>query len=170
MKDCSVFKRFINVFEGRIREHIPTEEMWVEKSDGYVTRFSVRIKERDESVVFRVTNDVRELTIMDTQASDAVAELLKSVGLEGIASIMTRWGYVPKSVTISYVQPSKALYLLIEGVRGRVPTVRVIVRDNTYEASASYCVISDGENVCAYLAELVNVLKDLRECIITYAQ
>ncbi len=168
MKGCENFKQFIDVLRGRIKEYLLSEDVLSERSEGDARWVNVRIGESELTMVYRETDAVKEFMIRHEVADSTIVGLLERIGLKDIANIMVKWGYIPKSVTVSYVVPSKALYLLIEGVRGRVPTVRVSVRENGYEASASYCVISEGENVCAYLRELIAVLSELRECVITY--
>lgn len=170
MRDCEGFKRFIDVLRGRIRECFPSEEVLSERGEGDVKWVSVSVGGSEFTVVYRGTDAVKELMMRHEVADNAIVELLERIGLEGIANIMAKWGYVPRSVTVSYVVPSKALYLLVEGVRGRVPTVRVSVREDSYEASASYCVISESENVCTYLRELTALISELRECIVTHIQ
>jgi len=168
VKGCEGFKRFIDVLRGRIREYLPSEDVLGERSEGHARWINVSIGESELIMVYRETDTVKEFMIRSEVTDSAIVGSLERIGLKDVASIMAKWGYVPRSVTVSYVVPSKALYLLIEGVRGRVPTVRVSVRGNSYEASASYCVISESENVCAYLRELITVLSELRECVITY--
>ena len=170
MRDCENYRQIISVLEGKIKEYLSPDEILGERSEGNIEWVSVRIGESEFTVMHRYTDAVKELMIGHDPADSAIMELLSKIGLKDIANAMTKWGYVPRSVTVSYVIPSKALYLLIEGVRGRVPTIRVSVRKDSYEASASYCVISEGEDICAYLKELIDLVSGMRKCLITYIQ
>ena len=170
MRDCENYEQFLSVLGGKIKENLSPDEVLSERSEGNVKWVNVRIDGSEVTVVYRGTDAVKELMIGRDPADSAIMELLAKIGLKDIANAMNKWGYVPRSVTVSYVIPSKALYLLIEGVRGRVPTIRVSVRENNYEASASYCVISEGEDVCTYLKELITIVTEMRKCLITYAQ
>lgn len=170
MAKCGSFRRVISVLRGDVGDYLPEDEVLTEKSDGNVKLVRVRVGDSDATIMWRGTGAVTEIIVKQDLANASITALIERIGLKHIADIMVKRGYVPKSLTLSYVIPSKALYLLIEGVRGRVPTVRVSVRGDSYEASASYCVISEGENVCDYLDELIAVLSELRECVIAYTQ
>ncbi len=170
MSNCEKYRYFISVLNGGIKDYLFSKEIISERDKNDTKRINVRIDRSDFIIIHKDTNAVKELMIKSDLADGAIMDLLTRIGLRDIASTMIKRGYVPRSVTMSYVIPSRALYLLIEGVRGRVPTVRVSVRENNYEASASYCVIYEGEDVCTYLKELITIVTEMRNCIITYAQ
>ena len=170
MMNCKGFERFTNILVKGTMEYFSPEEVLSEQIMGNVKRIDVRVGGAEFAVVYRGTDTVREFMVRREIADSTIMELLERIGLSGIVNAMAKWGYVPKSVVVSYVVSAKSLYLLIEGVRGRVPTVRVSVREDNYEASASYCVVSEGENVCAYLSELTATVSELRKCVVTYIQ
>ena len=170
MRECERFERFLDAFERDtsmlFESHYIQES---EAGEGWET-FTVRVSESEFTVTHRRTETVREFMLRSALPNTQLVRVLEMIGLGWLSKIMGKWGYVARSVTVSYVIPSESVYLLIEGIKGRVPTVRVSVRRDNYEASASYCVISDGENVCAYLKELIDEVSKLRECIINRIQ
>lgn len=170
MRDCEDFKKFIDMLRGRVRDYLPSEDVLSDQTKGDVRQINVRVGESEFTIIYRSTDAVKELMVRHEFTDSSMMKLLEMIGLRGIANTMAKWGYTSKSVTVSYVIPSKSLYLLVEGVRGRIPTIRVSIREDSYEASASYCVISEGENVCAYLRELIAILSELRKCVITYTR
>ena len=96
--------------------------------------------------------------LVDTGFTDLVRILLK--------------GYlksIPKSISISKVNTSKSLYILIEGYEAptAIPTIRVIYRKDFAEATASFCRVSRDENTCLLLYELLRFAKKLwNECFL----
>lgn len=167
MAECGAYKRIINLMNGDIKTALNEGTVSEERFEAESKIVKVDKDGTQVTIVYRKAETVTEVMIRHDTLSEAMLDILKNVGLGELAENLTKWGYTPRSVVLSYVGASGSLYLLIEGVRGRIPTVRVSVREDAYEASASYCVISEGENVCAFLKDLISIARRLRECLIT---
>ena len=141
-----------------IAEGVGGQYSIVEKEEGIYAGID---KEGINLIMIRVTKDISEL-VLNTRSNDAI-RVLRILRLLNIAEVISKLKVLPTLIALSRIEPSKSLHLVLLGRAGGeiLPNIKVAVRGGYYEASASYCRISNEENTCELLHELLTITKNL---------
>ena len=112
-------------------------------------------------VNIRLTSEISELIL--TAIPDKVIPALEFLGLKKLAGFISKLKVLPSIIAISRVGASRSLYIILQGRIGSeaFPNIKVVVRENYYEASASFCRITPEEDTCEFLRNLLKIAGDL---------
>ncbi len=122
----------------------------------------VNIADGDIDLInIRVSNEISELIL--PVIPDKVIPALEILGLKKLAEFISKLKVLPSIIAISRVGASRALYIILQGRIGSevFPNIKVIIRENYSEASASYCRITPEEDTCELLRSLLKIAKDI---------
>ncbi len=115
--------------------------------------FVIRYSQATTEMYLKVINE-DSLSILNTLGFNDLMNLVLSSKLRGL----------PKCVVVSKVIPSKGVYILLCGDEDSqtFPHIKVLVRNEIQDASASYCRISSYEDICSLLNNLIRYCIKLR--------
>ncbi|MCD6428998.1 MAG: hypothetical protein J7L12_05245 [Desulfurococcales archaeon] len=109
----------------------------------------------------RLTNEVGELIL--PVILDKVIPALEILGLKKLAEFINKLKVLPSIITISVIGASRSLYIILQGRVGSeaFPNIKIVIRENYSEASASYCRITPEEDTCGLLRSILEIARDL---------
>ncbi|MEM2207096.1 MAG: hypothetical protein QXG17_00165 [Sulfolobales archaeon] len=132
------------------------------KISGSVVTFSS--SDSTTYVSIQLENEV----LLDLRISPAVAEMyvsgrllsaLKEVGLPEVFEVLEKYGSYVKSVSISKAIPSGSLYLIVQGDSVNIPNIRLVITEDFFDLSSSFCKITPSDNMCLLLTKILEVGK-----------
>ncbi|RLG78279.1 MAG: hypothetical protein DRO14_01075 [Thermoprotei archaeon] len=118
-------------------------------------------EDRIDLVSIRLTSDISELML--SVIPDKAIPALEILGLKKVAELINRLKVLPSVIAISRIRTSRSLYIILQGRTGSeaFPNIKVVIRENYHEASASFCRITPEENTCEFLYSLLKIARDL---------
>ena len=135
------------------------------KDEGELGLKGIVTKDNDLLLVIRYSPTVTELYLK--VFNDEVKTLLDPLGFNDLSNVMSKWKVrgLPTCIVISKVIPSKSLYLLMCGDESNhtFPNIKVMIREENYDASSSYCRVSDYEDICSVLNTLITYCSKLHK-------
>ncbi len=133
------------------------------RDEGELGLKGIVTKGNDLLFVIRYSSTVTEFYLKIF--NDKVKTLLNSIGFNDLSNVMSKWKVrgIPTCIAISKVIPSKSLYLLMCGDENNYtfPNIKVMIREENYDASSSYCRVSDYEDICSVLNALITYCNKL---------